>query len=291
MKKSQNIMHEQVLIPGGSPIRIKWNDYPHFTYPWHFHSEFEIVLVLKSFGVRFVADTLEKFTEGDLVLVGSQVPHYWKNDDVFHQGNPDLKVNAVVIQFSSDFMDRSILNYPELSHIRDLLNRAGQGIYFLPAFSEAVREPIKNLIQKESFERFMGLLRILDAMARTKQYRLLASPGFKQNPPNVNDQRLNKILNYLNLNYTQKISLPELSRIFGMNASSFSRYFKEKTGKTLVQYINELRIKYACRLLQNNQGTISSICFECGFNNISNFNRFFREIMKLSPKEYVQQFR
>lgn len=291
MKKLQNIMHEQVLIPGGSPIRVKWNDYPHFTFPWHFHSEIEIVYVLRSYGVRFVADSLDAFSEGDLVMVGSQVPHYWKNDEVFHQGNPDLKVNAVVIQFSADFLDRSISIYPEFMHIRELFYRSGQGIHFLRSFSETIGEQVKALVKLDGFERFMTLLRVLDAMGRTKEFRLLASPDFKQNPLNVNDQRLNKILNYLNLNYTEKLALSQLASQFGMNTSAFSRYFRQKTGKTLVQYINEMRVKYACKLLQNNENSVSRICYECGFNNISNFNRFFRDIMKMSPKEYIQQIR
>lgn len=285
------MMHEQVLIPGGSPIRVKWNDYPHFTYPWHFHSEIEIVYVVKSYGMRFVADSLERFKDGDLVMVGSQVPHYWKNDDEFHQGSPNLKVNALVIQFSADFMDRSISSYPEFSHIRDLFSRAGFGIHYSAAFTRSITTQLLKLVKIEGFERFMLLLNILDAMARTKESRLLATPDFKQNPLNVNDQRLNKILNYLNLNYTGKISLVQLARQFGMNASAFSRYFKEKTGKTLVQYVNEIRVKYACKLLQNKNDSISRVCFECGFNNISNFNRFFKSVMKMTPKAYVQQFR
>ena len=291
MKASQNIMHEQVLMPGGSPVRVKWNEYPHFTYPWHFHSEIELVFVLKSYGVRFVADSLEKFREGDLVLVGSQVPHYWKNDEAFHQGNPDLKVEAVVVQISADFLDRSLENYPELAAIKDLFLRAQQGICFSQRFAESVKAQIISLVSLKGFERFMETLKLLDVMARTRESRLLSSPNFRSNPLDVNDQRLNKILNYINLNYTEKISLVQLAGQFGMNPSAFSRYFSEKTGKSLVIYINELRVMYACKLFRNRKVSVSQVCFECGFNNISNFNRFFRSVMKMTPSEYLQQFR
>lgn len=291
MKTSQNIMHEQVLMPGGSPVRVKWNEYPHFTYPWHFHSEIELVFVLKSYGVRFVADSLEKFNEGDLVLVGSQVPHYWKNDEAFHQGNPELKVEAVVVQISPDFLERSLEIYPELAGIRDLFRRAQQGICFSHGFAQRVKDQIVSLVSLQGFERFLEVLKLLGVMARTKEYRLLASRDFKSNPLDVNDQRLDKILNYLNLNYTEKISLVQLAGQFGMNPSAFSRYFSEKTGKSLVHYINELRVKYACKLFRNKAESVSQVCFECGFNNISNFNRFFRSVMKMTPSEYMQQFR
>ncbi len=283
-------MYEQVLMPDGSPIKVKWNDYPHFTYPWHFHSEIEIVYVIKSYGSRFIGDSFEKFREGDLVLVGSQIPHYWKNDEAFHQGNPELKVNAVVVQFTPDFMDRAISTYPEFAHVRELFVKAEHGVHFSAKFTESIGKSIIELTKTEGFERFILLLKILDAMARTKDYKLLATPNFKQYPLNVKDQRLNKILNYLNLNYTRRISLSQLSNQFGMNSSAFSRYFKEKTGCTLVLYINELRIKYACKLLQNKHNSISHVCFECGFNNLSNFNRFFKAAMKMTPKEYSSQF-
>jgi AraC-like DNA-binding protein len=286
----QSIMHEQVLIPGGSPIRVKWDDFLHFKFPWHFHSEIEIVYVIKSSGIRYVADKMEPFTDGDLVLVGSQVPHYWRNDENYLKGNPNYRVNAVVVQFASDFMEKPFKSYPEMSHIHDLIDRAALGIHFSKEFSHSIGDKIKMLYEQQGFMRFMGLLGILDAMARTKNYRLLASPDYHKKPLNVKDQRLEKVLNFINLNYTEKVTLNQLASRFGMNTSAFSRYFKSKTGKSPVQYINEMRISYACKLLQDHSYSISHICFECGFNNLSNFNRFFKEKMKVSPKEYLKRF-
>ncbi|PZX20160.1 AraC-like DNA-binding protein [Breznakibacter xylanolyticus] len=283
-------MHEQVNLPGGSPIRVKWNHFPHFTFPWHFHSEYEILYVIKSYGKRFVADSVESFNEGDLVLLGSQVPHYWKNDDAFFNGDPALHVQAVVIQFSSDFMDQAMANYPELNHIKELLNRASQGIHFPAPENRSIGEHILSLKNKDGFERFMTLLQILNAMAHTPTSHTLGSPGFQKKMPNVKDQRLSKILNYINLNYTDSLTLPQLATQFGMNASAFSRYFKEKTAKSPIEYINEMRIYYACKLLQNTRQSISQIGYECGFNNISNFNRIFKTQLGMSPSEYQKQF-
>lgn len=287
-KAQQNIMHEQVLIPDGSSIRVKWDDFPHFTFPWHFHNEIEIVYVIRSHGTRYVADSVEPFCEGDLVMVGSNVPHYWKNDNAYYKENSGLRVNAIVIQIIPEFMEKPINSYPEMAHIKKLLTRADQGLHFSKSFSWKIGKQLTSLCSLKGFERFSAFLNVLDKMARTSQYRLLASPDFRHNITNVHDDRLNKILNYIKLNYTEKILLAKLARQFEMNPSSFSRYFKLKTGKTLIEYINELRIRYACKLLQDNNYTISQICFKCGFNNISNFNRFFKEKMKITPKEYIE---
>lgn len=286
LKSAQNIMHEQVVIPGGSPVRVKWNDFPHFTFPWHFHSEYEIVFVLKSHGVRFVADSYEKFQEGDLVLVGSQVPHYWKNDDAFHQKNRNLRVNAIVVQFAADFMEQPIKNYPEMSSIQELLQRSSRGIHFSSSFAYQLEDKLKDLHAKAGFDRLILLLKILDRMSKTDDYKLLGSPNFQGHPLEVKDQRLRKALNYIGLNYTQQMAISELAFRFGMNTSAFSRYFKMNTGKTPVEYINEIRISYACKLIRSQDLSISQICFECGFNNISNFNRIFKSQLKMTPTEY-----
>ncbi|MGQ1945769.1 AraC family transcriptional regulator [Geofilum sp. OHC36d9] len=289
LKDSRNIMHEQVVIPGGSPIRVKWNDFPHFTFPWHFHSEYEIVYILKSHGTRFIADSLAPFEEGDLVLVGSQVPHYWKNDKAFYDESTALRVNAIVVQFSGDFMRQAILDYPEMGHIKELLNRSSQGIHFSLSFARRYDGLIKALFQNKGFSRLLKLLELLDGMARTKEYCLLGSPDFDQQMPEIRDHRLNKVLNYISLNYTQKMVVSELAFKFGMNAAAFSRFFKSKTGKTPVEYINDMRINYACKLLQNGDLSVSQTCFECGFNNLSNFNRIFKGKMNMTPKEYLVQ--
>jgi AraC-like DNA-binding protein len=289
-KSSTSIMHEQVLLPGNSPIRVKWNDFSHFTFPWHFHDEMEIVYVLKSRGTRFIADSMERFAEGDLVLVGSQVPHYWKNNLEYYNEDSELRVNAVVVQFSKDFMEKSIQHYPEMAHIKSLFNKAMLGIHFSMPANREIGEKVKALYDLSGFKRMMGLLEILDGMANSSAYRMLATADYNLNPLNVNDFRIEKVLNYINLNYTRKISLTEMARQFGMNISAFSRYFKLKTGKTLIRYINEMRISYACKLLQENSQSISQVCYESGFNNISNFNRFFKEKMGVTPSDYIAVF-
>jgi|LSQX01.1.fsa_nt_gb AraC-like DNA-binding protein len=286
-KRKESIMHEQVLVPGQSAVKVKWNDFPHFTFPWHFHSEMEIVYVLKSEGTRFVGDSMERFGEGDLVLVGSQLPHYWKNDLEYYESHSQLRVNAVVVQFAGDFMDKAIQAYSEMSHIKELFVRAASGVHFTMPENRRLCEMVKALYHFQGFERILQLLKVLDAMAKSKSYRLLAASDYKPGAMSGADYRIEKVLNFINLNYTREISLAAISGQFGMNGSAFSRFFKQKTGKTLVRYVNEMRIGYACKLLQERSLSVSQICYECGFNNISNFNRFFKERMGVSPRRYI----
>lgn len=280
------LMHEQVDLPGGSPLKVKWDDFPHFTFPWHYHSEYEIDYIVKSHGTRYVGDNVGEFSEGNLVLVGSNVPHLWKNAPEFYNNDPSYRVNAIVIQFPGDFVQGLRNTYPEFQNIRELLMRAERGICFMGKDSELLGKELLHLLKLNGMERLLAFIRILEQMALAKNYRLLASEAFKSTVVAGSDQRLSKILNYIQLNYQNELSVEAIAHKFGMNTTAFCRYFKENTSKPMVQYINEMRVGYACKLLMDKTMSVSQICFESGFNNIANFNRIFKRINGCSPSEY-----
>lgn len=284
------IMHEQVSFAPNSSLKVKWDDFPHFTYPWHFHNEYEIVYVLKSFGKRFVADSIEHFAEGDLVMLGSNLPHFWKNDELFHSESEDFRVNAIVIQFSKNFFEYEIENYPEFYPIKKLLKRSHRGVQFYPAFSEKAEKDIKRLLKMKGLKQMLFFLEILDKMARTDQCRLLASDLYQVEKHEVLNGRLDKIMHFINHNYHRKILQEEIAAKVGMNTAAFCRYFKAKTGKTFIRFVNEMRVAFACKLLVEGRMSVSQICFECGFNNLANFNRAFKNISGHTPTAYQEQF-
>ncbi|MGQ7871321.1 AraC family transcriptional regulator [Sunxiuqinia sp. sy24] len=284
------IMHEQVSFRGTNSFNIKWDDFPHFTFPWHFHTEYELVYVIKSFGKRFVADHVEDFHDGDLVLLGPNLPHFWKNDEVFFQNNPDYHVNAIVIHFPADFFKDQQENYPEFLPIRDLLSRATRGLRFQKQVAKRLDSKLKKLLNKKGLERTLLLLEILGQMGKTKQYHSLASESYRLNLNNWSTNRLDKVMHIINANYRQPIKLDQVASHIGMNTTAFCRYFKEKTGKPFIEFVNEMRIGYACKLLLEKKHSVSQICFESGFNNLSNFNRCFKRITSLSPVQYQNQF-
>lgn len=283
-------MHEYIDFPAGMTIKVKWRDMPHFTYPWHFHNQFELTYVIESYGTRCVGDSMEPFSAGDLVLVGSNLPHFWKSDEAFHLGNPDLKVRAIVIQFHSDFFVNAVNNYTEFHHIKKLLNLSSQGIQFQKPTVKAVEKMLYRMLDITGFDRIILMLQILDLLARSTSYNILGSEVYHPKVNEFSNDRLAKVINYLNYHYREKISLQMVAELAGFHPSAFCRFFKEKTGKSLSDFINDMRIGYACKLLIEGHLSVSQICFECGFNNLSNFNRTFKRLAKFTPSEYQVEF-
>jgi len=283
------IMHEQVSFAPRTLLKVKWDDFPHFTYPWHFHSELEIVYVLKSSGKRFVADSIESFQEGDITLIGSNLPHFWKNDRI-DEASAVTRVNAIVVQFHKDFFREEIHTYPEFHSIHEMLKRADMGIQFTNPSSEKIGKMLKRLLKINGLERTLYFIRILDVMARTDHYRILASKAYLLEDHKELSRRIDKIIHFITTNYQRKITQEEVASKIGMNTAAFCRYFKEKTGKNFIFFVNEMRIGYACKLLIENYLSVTQICFECGFNNISNFNRMFKRQTGYTPGTYQKQF-
>ena len=285
------IMHEKLNLSSGSPIKIKWCDYDYFKFPWHFHEEYEIVYVLKSTGTRFVGNNIESFSDGDLVLLGSSVPHMYRNDIQYYQNDPEKRVHAITLQFTKDFFHHSLHQYPEFSHIKKLLEEAQYGVYFFKNANGVIREKITKALHLTGLELLLDTITILSLMSKSKDKRLLSDESEENmNTSRDDDPRVVKVKAFLHREYTRDISLKEVANIAGMNESAFCRYFLEKTSKTCFQYINELRITYACKLLLERKLTITQICYEVGYNNISNFNCQFKRITGYTPTKYRIEF-
>jgi AraC-like DNA-binding protein len=285
-------MHEQLDLTG-SPVKVKWCDYDHFTYPWHFHGEYEIVYVLKSTGMRFTGNSVETFSENDLTFHGSFLPHMYRNDDVYYNGDSTLRVQAVIVQFSSDFFYHAINHYPEFYPIKQLLKRSVAGIYFNneKGINENIRKQLVKLLDLKGLPRLLAFIEILLLMSKSPNIRLLNNNSdISETIYARNDNRIAKSLSYITKQGYQSLRLKDVADYSGMNASAFCRYFKGTTGKTFTQYLTELRINYACKLLLEGRLAISQICFECGFNNISHFNKQFKKLRHCTPTDYIHAF-
>ena len=284
------IMHEQVSFRGNSSVNIKWDDFPHFTFPWHFHSKYELVYVIKSSGKRFIADHTEDFGDSDLVLLGPNLPHFWKNDESFFNNDPGLKVNAIVIHFPVDFFSPQLAHYPEFIAIKKLLSNACRGIHFPKSTAIKYDKKLRKLLKLTGLELTLAFLSLLNELAKSGNYRQLASESYRPDLHNWTENRMEKVMHLINTNYRQQLKLETIANEIGMNRTAFCRYFKEKTGKTFIHFINEMRIGYACKLLLENRMNVSEIGFKSGFNNLANFNRCFLKVTRLSPVNYRNQF-
>lgn len=262
---------------------------PHYLRVWHYHPELELVIQKKSIGTRFIGDNISKYKPGEMILLGKNLPHMWLCDDVYFEKDSKLTAEAYVIHFREDFAGNEFFQMPEMAAIKDLLTRSIQGINFLGKSKELIFDLIKKLEQSDEFDRVINLMNILKLLAEETDYELLSSEGFLNDFKQTDKRQLDGVYHFVMQNFTKQIKLDEIAGIVNMTASSFSRYFKRINSKTFSQYVSEIRVGYACRLLIENKYQIARVCYESGFNNLSNFNRQFKAIMKCSPSEYVRK--
>ncbi len=284
-----HFLEEQIDFSVQSTLRLKWGDIPFFGYPWHYHNEHEIVYLLESTGTRFVADHIENFGPGDLVMLAGSLPHYWHSDEKYRKGDSDLFARRLVVQFPNDFMKTQINTYAELAALKNLFKNSEKGIRFLPPQSDKIGRMLLQLPQLKGFKQLIRFLEILQHMAHNTNYKLLASDAYNSGQNAVTDQRLQKVIGYMISNFQNHISLDEMANLAGMQRTAFCRFFKDKTGRSFITYLNELRIGFACKLLIKGDMQILRICYETGFNSLSGFNRTFKRITGLNPKQYQKR--
>ncbi|MGH9840962.1 MAG: AraC family transcriptional regulator [Blastocatellia bacterium] len=256
---------------------------PQFGNPWHFHPEYELTQVLRSAGVRFVGDSIERFAAGDLVLIGPNLPHYWRNDP--HRAPEPSQAEAIILRFSDTCLGNGFFDLPEMQDVQGLLRRAARGI----KFGGNAATQLEHLLGLNGFHRAIAFLTLLHDLANEADYQLLTTPAFSLAPDPSESERINKVYAYVMERYTQPLRLEEVAAVANMNPTAFCRYFLQRTGKTLIGLVNEIRVGYACKLLSAGELNVTEICYACGFQNLSHFNRCFKKITCLTPTEYRRQ--
>lgn len=269
-------------------ISVNRNKHRHFLKIWHYHEQLELVTILKSTGTRFVGDSIEQFNEGEVVLIGKNLPHMWLNDQIYFEENSPLKAEAIAIHFKDDFLGNSIETMPEMHAIAALLNRSKRGLKFHGDLEEIIFS-IKEMILLDDFERVIKFLEILQMLAGHKKFTSLTTMGFSKDFNHSENRNLEQVYSYIFDNFKENIPLSKVANIANMNSAAFSRFFKTVNKKTFTRYLNEIRIGYACKLLLERKYNITDICYESGYNNLSNFNRHFKSIMNHTPTDYVKK--
>ena len=258
-----------------------------FTYPLHKHAEFELNFIQNGAGVRrIVGDSVETIGDLELVLIaGQNLEHAWE------QGSCNAKdIREVTIQFAPDLLSDSLLGRNQFDSIRKMLDKAQNGISFPMSSILKVYNRIDNLSNFTGFEQFLSVLSILQTLS-VHDYKTLSSNSFAHAEYDTESRRVSKVKEYIAANYAKDITLTELAGIAGMSPSSFSRFFKMRTGKTLSNYVIDIRLGHAARELVDTTKNISEICYSCGFNNLSNFNRTFKAKRGSTPKEFRQLYK
>ena len=260
-----------------------------FETPWHFHPECELVLIVKGEGKRFVGDHIADFGPGNLVLLGPNQPHWYRSNEEYYKGAPGLESMSIVIQFSKEFLGNAFFELPECLSIRRFLNKAVAGIEITGATREKVEDMILSIPSEPGMKRLVHLLTILDTLADCREYSILST--HTATGINTSDsERINRVYQYVMDNFTEPISLEEVSGILHMGPSTFCRFFKKRTRKSFMTFLNEIRISHACKMLIEAEHNITEICFLSGFNNISYFNRQFKAVKHMTPQAFRRQY-
>lgn len=274
---------EKVTPSFGSSILVKQykEDYRNNnTGKWHFHPEIELVYVNKGQGKRHIGNHLSYFYNSQLILLGSNLPHYGFTDRLTKTGS------ETIIQFRPDFLGGNFFEKPEMAVIKQLLERAKKGVLFKPETKKVVGPKIENLMQYEGFNRIIKLLEILYELGMSKHYSLLNIDGFAFETEPKDSDKLNTIFKYINNHFKNPITLQEIADKVSMTEPAFCRFLKKATGKTFTNLVNEYRIVHATKLLNESQLSITDICYESGFNNFSHFNKQFNKITGKSASSY-----
>lgn len=258
----------------------------YFPCPWHFHPEYEFVLITKSTGRRMVGDHIGYFDEEDLVFMGSMLPHVWVNDSVYTTGQATHLADAIVVHFVDDFLGSDFLSIPEMESFRRVLRMSERGMVLKGQTRDKINALLKRMPGMNGMQRLSTLLTVFDIMAGTTEYDLLASPKFVQNFQYDASDRFRKITEYIMQNFDRDISLTEIASVAGMGVTAFCNFFKEQFRVTFVEYLNTVRIGHACKLLGDSDRNVVEVAYECGFNNLANFNRQFRKFKDMTPTSY-----
>jgi len=273
-----------------SSFKHKWIKLDSFAFNWHRHPEYELMLMLKSKGKRFVGDNISYYREGDLVFIGSNLPHtMYSPAEVMGR---KTRHEAILIQFSENFAGLNFNDAPEFQAIYHLFKKSARGLQITGTTREVVAKKMIKMNSLDGIDRLINLLTILDILGKAdkRHKKTLSSMEFVHNLQPNQQSRIDRVCTYLNQNYKENMKLEDAAAIASMSTTAFCRFFKKSTGKTFVDFVNELRIGHACRLLMESDLTIAEICYDVGFNNVSNFNRRFLECHQTCPKNYRREF-
>ncbi|SNR31089.1 AraC-type DNA-binding protein [Lutibacter agarilyticus] len=256
-----------------------------FDAPWHFHPEYELTYIVKGEGIRYVGNNVEKFEHGDFVLVGSNLPHCWKNTIQNKE-----KVKSIVIQWNDTILGDNWIDKNEFQHIKTLLKKASKGIKFNLKNSKKMELELNKILTKPPFEKLLNFIQLLENLSAFKEVETLTSEGFTPTLNIKSNHRIEKVYDYVQENYDKKIKLQDVSNLVSMGDEAFCRFFKKSLNKSFFTFVNEFRINYTCKLLIETNKQVSQIAYDCGYESLPFFYRQFQKFMGCSPLVFKKKY-
>lgn len=291
---------QQLKVPIGTDqsFSVRRDQVPYVNNRWHYHQEIELIHFRMGAGMQFIGDSIMRFKAGDVVLVGPNLPHFWRFDDVYFDeeaqldlpSNPVFKADVTVTHFKDNFWGPAFLDLPENAKIKTLLQKSKRGIKVGGNTRFKVAQLLSELIQADGTFRILLLFEALSEIADSTELETLSSLGFDLEVVEANNERINAIYTYTQSNLHRKIQLKEIADVANISENAFCRFFKAQTGKTYTRYLIELRVGYACRLLIEDRLELKQLCYKSGFSNLVSFRKYFTMITGKSPVNYQREF-
>ena len=277
-------------IPESDTFVIKELQEPHFDPNWHFHQEYQLFVVLRGTGTRFIGDHIKSFRAGDMVFTGPNLPHLWRSDGMYFEKNPGASTHGIVVYFQEEFPGAELIQKKEATRLRHFLERSRRGLEIQGDTARHITQMMQSLLHQEGLQSIISLLQILNIMVHSHEVSEISSAGYINTLKDADTEIMNRIHTYIMDNYKRTISLPEVASLANMTPTSFSRYFKMHANKTFSELVSEVRIGHACRLLIEEKMNVSQVCYESGFQTLTNFNRQFKSLMNRTPSQYKSQY-
>lgn len=283
-------LRKELNLPTASFTAIELIE-SHFDSNWHFHPHYQVFTVLEGSGTRFIGDDIRHFEAGDTVFLGPNIPHLWRSDRAYFEGNPDLKTHGIVVYFTEDFLGEHFFQKPEMHMLRQLLEKGRRGLDIMGNARDYVKKSLEQLVVADGFGAILEMLTTLHILSQSSEVSYITSLGYVNTHKVSETERMQKVHEYVMKHFKEEIRLNEVAALTNMTEAAFCRYFKSRTNKTFSDFVSEIRVGYACKLLVEERLSVTQICYESGFNTVSNFNRQFKNLTNKSPLQYQKEYR
>ena len=264
---------------------------PHFDPNWHFHPHYQLFTVLEGTGSRLIGDSIRPFEAGDTVFLGPDVPHLWRSDAAYFEKESTQTARGIVLYFQEEFFGKEFLAKTELHPVEQLLRESKRGIAYTGKTRETIVRELDNLLISDGFDRIIGFLKLLNFLAHSTESQPITSNSYTNTYKVSETERMQKVHSYVWQHFKDDVRLGEAASLAGMSEAAFCRYFRARANKTFTDYVSEIRIGHASKLLLDTSCTISEIAYESGFDTLSNFNRNFKKFTQQTPRDFRKTYR
>jgi len=278
------------LIPENKSFVVKQINERHFDPTFHAHPEFQLSFVIKGEGNRIVGNSLQPFHANDMVFIGPNLPHVWKNHLSYFKKNSLLDTSVIVIYFHKNFLGENIYEKEEFYKLNKFFSKSNLGVEIKGKTRKIIGNMMFELLEKSELESIILLLKILDTLVNSHDYVIINEIDEAINYKQAETERIHKVYDYVIKNFDKQIRLEQVAEIANMTSTSFSRYFKTRLNKSFSDFLKEIRINYACKLLKDENIPIETISYECGYPSVTNFNKQFKSVVGRQPRQYRDDF-